>query len=109
MLPGGKTFHRWLQYKLKHHHACVWKIRHESVCQEANKTPLSAVSQASSDILYFLVILLGVFISSARTASIFSDQTISKYSCSLFLVVEPTSRFSLASFSDLQCHMSWMF
>ena len=37
-------------------------------------------------------------------ASVFHDTTISKRSCNLFLVIEPTGRISLASFSDLQCH-----
>ena len=60
----------------------------------------TSIGSALSVILYFLV-LLGVFISHALTASIFGDQTISKCSCNLFLVVEPTGR---TSFSDLQCH-----
>ena len=34
----------------------------------------------------------------------FLCQTISNCSCNLFLVIEPTGRISLASFSDLQCY-----
>ena len=77
----------------------------------ALRHPLSAVffvrtsiGHALSVILYFLVFLLGAFISHARTTPIFGDQTISKCACNLLLVIEPTGRISLTSLSDLQCH-----
>ena len=48
---------------------------------------------------------LGAIFSSTQTAAIFDDKDISKYLTNLFLVVEQTNRISLASFSDLQCHV----
>ena len=51
-----------------------------------------------SVILYFILVLLGAFILSAWTTSIF--QTISKCSYNLYLVVEKTGKISLGNFSD---------
>ena len=53
------------------------------------------IGGALSVILYFLVFLLG--------AHLMCPDHFNFWPCNLFLVIEPTGRISLASFSDLQC------
>ena len=76
----------------------------EAECLICLKTPPKCYTHTSivgalSDLLHLLVFLLGAFISHAQTASIFSDQTINKCLCNLFIVIEPTGRNILASYS----------
>ena len=59
----------------------------------------TSISGALSVLLYFLVVLLGAIFLSTQIASVFGDQTISKLSYNLFVVVDRFSRVSLASFS----------
>ena len=65
----------------------------------------TSIGSALSVILYFLVSWLRTIFCSTQTAAIFGDQDVSKCLYNLFLVVQRTNRISLASFSDLQCHV----
>ena len=64
-----------------------------------------------SVMLYLLVVLPGTLISSAWTTSIFSDQTISKCSHNLILVVEQTGSclvLTIYNFAHVIIHVVWI-
>ena len=97
---GRRLVERLIQYEAKP--SAVFASRHPRVLY-------FSYTQARRCFKCYIVlprsVWLGAILSSTQTAAIFGVKDISKCLINLFLVVERTNRISLASFSDLQCHV----